>query len=149
MEAAGTLGGIMIIGGILGSIVIPGISDKYQNRKLPLIISLMASIVIWYILSILYTFVSLAISLFTLGFFFMSLLPLALELSAESVDKRYVGTANSILWEFSQIGAFILILLYEAVAKLFGWNSVFHLSSLLVLISLILALTLRKGLEMS
>ena len=144
MGEAGVLGGIMIIGGILGSLVIPSLSDKYATRKRPLIICLATSSILWFILSTLYSIEYMAVTLFTLGFFFMSLLPLALELSAESVDKKYVGSANSILWEFSQVGAFILIIVYEVVSGVFGWNSVLYLSSILVLASMFLSTQLKE-----
>lgn len=143
-EMAGTMGGLMIIGGIMGSLVIPGLSDKYRTRKKPLIIALAVSAVLWYSLTELYTMLAIAINLFVLGFFFMSLLPLALELSAESVEKRYIGTANSILWEFSQIGAFILIILYEVLAGSYGWNSTLILSSILIVLSLLLSSALME-----
>jgi predicted MFS family arabinose efflux permease len=144
MEAAGTLGGLMIIGGIIGSLIIPGLSDKYATRKLPLMASLLVSSAMWYILTALYSYIQLATALFVLGFFFMSLLPLALELSAESVDKKYVGSANSILWEFSQIGAFLLIIIYEETSMALGWNGTLYLSSALVFISLLLSVFLKE-----
>jgi len=145
MEAAGTLGGILIIGGIIGSLVIPSFSDKYSTRKKPLLASLAVSTLLWYIISTLYSYVSLALTLFILGFFFMSLLPLALELSAESVDKKYIGAANSVLWEFSQVGAFILIVIFESVSVVWGWNGTLYVSSALVLFSFLLAILLREG----
>lgn len=39
-DTAGLLGRIMIIGGIMGSVAIPGLSDKYKTRKKPLAASL-------------------------------------------------------------------------------------------------------------
>jgi len=103
-QSAGLLGGIMIMGGILGLLVIPGLSDKLKTRKKPLVVSLLVSGLLWFTITTLTGDYMVGFVIFWLGFFFMALLQLGLELSAESVDKKYLGSANSILWEFSQIG---------------------------------------------
>lgn len=71
-------------------------------------------------------------------------LPLSLEISAESVEKKYVGAANSVLYEFSQIGALLVIVMYESTAALYGWNSVLVTSAILVLGSFLLAVLITE-----
>jgi len=142
-EFAGLLGGIMIIGGILGSLIIPGFASKYETIKKPLTISLLLSAVLLFIFTALNETVLFGLVLFSFGFFFMSLLPLGLELSAESVEKKYLGTANSLLYEFSQIGGLVMIVLYEFVAEAQSWTSTLVLSAVLILICVLTALLIK------
>jgi hypothetical protein len=44
--------------------------------------------------------------------------------------------ANSVVWEFSQVGGFVLIILYQVIAGSSGWGFLFYFSALLTLIML-------------
>lgn len=135
-DLSGLLGGVMIIGGVIGSVVIPGLSDRFQTLKKPMLISLALSAVLWYVLGAVGGVVPISVTLLVLGFFFMSTLPLALELSARSLEERLAGMANSVVWEFSQVGGFVLIILYQVIAGSSGWGFLFYFSALLTLIML-------------
>ncbi len=82
--------------------------------------------------------------LFILGFFFISALPLALDLSATSVGEKFAGTANSSLWLFSQVGSVVLIAGFEGMARAAGWDSVLILSAALLVVSFFLAMLLKE-----
>ena len=144
VETAGELGSLLIIGGIFGSIVVPGLSDKIGKRKIFILISLAISAGLFYVHTILYNILSLAIDLFILGFFFMATLPLALEISANSVEKGYAGTANSVLWLLSQIGSLILIVVFETVSSSWGWNGSLFFSALLLVTSLVFTYFIKE-----
>jgi len=85
-------------------------------------------------------------AIFWLGFFFMTLLPLTLELSAESVDKKYLGSANALLWEFSQIGSIAFIVLYEFIGTGQNWSLTLVFSGLVTLASVPLVFLLKEKL---
>jgi predicted MFS family arabinose efflux permease len=144
IESAGLLGGLMIIGGIIGAIVIPGLSDRYKIHKKALTISFLISAILWYILTILYGPTLVGLAIFPLGFFFMVTLPLSLELSAESVEKKYLGIANSILYEFSQIGSLLLIIVFELAAGIYSWQAALVISSILTVVAVLLSMFLKK-----
>ena len=74
----------------------------------------------------------------------MALLPLGLEISAESVDKKYLGSANALLWEFSQIGCLALIVLYEFIGLNQGWSMTLLFSGAITLASVPIALCLKE-----
>ncbi len=145
-QSAGLLGGIMIFGGVIGSLVIPGLSDKLKTRKKPLLLSLLISGLLWFTMTMLTGDFLVGFVIFWLGFFFMTLLPLALEFSSESVDKKYLGSANALLWEFSQIGSIAFIVFYEFVGTGQNWSITLAFSGLITLASLPLVLLLKEKL---
>jgi len=144
VELAGEIGSLMIFGGIIGSIVIPGLSDKYGERRIFILFSLLISAILFYIHTLIYTPILMGINLFILGFFFMSTLPLALEISANSVENKYVGSANAVLWLLSQIGSLVLIIVFEAVSIGMNWDYSLIFSSILLVIALILVYGVRE-----
>ncbi len=143
-QSAGLLGGVLIIGGIAGSLVIPGLSDKLKTRKKPLILAFLVSGLLWFAITTLTGDFLVGLTIFWLGFFFMALLPLGLEISAESVDKKYLGSANALLWEFSQIGCLALIVLYEFIGLNQGWSMTLLFSGAITLASVPIALCLKE-----
>jgi len=143
-DSAGLLGGVMIIGGIIGSLVIPGLSDTLKTRKKPLLLSLLVSGLLWLVMAMLTGEVLIGLVIFVLGFFFMALLPLGLEISADSVEKRYLGSANALLWEFSQIGCLALIVLYEYLGNNQNWTYTLVFSAVITLAALPIALALKE-----
>ena len=112
---AGLIGGIIIIGGIAGSVVIPGISDKIARRKPFIVLDLAVAAAMLFLLAESSEFLILAAVGFILGFFLMSALPIGLEMSAEIVGQALAGSASSFLWLFSQAGSVIFILFMDAV----------------------------------
>ena len=145
-QSVGLLGGVMIIGGIIGSMVIPGLSDKLKTRKKPLLVSLLISGLLWFTITALSIDFLIGFVIFWLGFFFMALLPLGLELSAESVEKKYLGSANALLWEFSQIGCLTLIVLYEFLGNNQNWSLTLVFSGVITLAAVPIALSLKEKL---
>ncbi len=145
-QSAGLLGGVMIIGGIIGSMVIPGLSDKLKTRKKPLLLSLLISGLLWFAMTALSGDFLIGFVIFWLGFFFMALLPLGLELSAESVEKKYLGSANALLWEFSQIGCLTLIVLYEFLGNSQNWSLTLLFSGVITLVAVPIAYLIKEKL---
>jgi predicted MFS family arabinose efflux permease len=143
-QSAGLLGGIMIFGGVIGSLIIPGLSDRLKTRKKPLFLSLLISSLLWFTMTMLTGDYLVGFVIFWLGFFFMTLLPLALEFSSESVDKKYLGSANALLWEFSQIGSIAFIVFYEFIGIGQNWSVTLIFSGLITLASLPLVFLLRE-----
>jgi MFS family permease len=112
---AGLIGGVMLTGGIIGSILIPGISDRMRRRKPFIVLDLAVATVMFILLASQEDFTIIGLSSFVLGFFMMSALPIGLELSAEIVGPKLAGSVSSVLWLFSQIGAVAYIPLLDAV----------------------------------
>jgi predicted MFS family arabinose efflux permease len=132
INEAGLLGGIMIIGGIVGSIIIPAVSDKIKKVKMFVVLDLAIGVITLYLIGIIGNFELLALTFFVAGFFLMSALPLVLELSLQFSGKGMEGQASSLLWFFSQVGSVFLILLIEPLNSV--GNSYYY--SILLIVAL-------------
>jgi MFS family permease len=117
---AGLIGGIIIVGGIVGSMVIPGISDKVARRKPFIIADLAVAAAMLFLFAEISDFLILTVVGAILGFFLMSALPIGLEMSAEIVGSALAGSASSFLWLFSQAGSVIFILFMDAIKSITG-----------------------------
>jgi len=73
---AGTLGALLLVGGVVGAVVIPALSDLTGRRKPWMFVSLVASIPFLLGMTLGRTFFTLALSSFFLGFFLTSVMPI-------------------------------------------------------------------------
>ena len=144
VETAGLTASTLLFGGIFGSILIPALSDRVGKRRPFLFVCFALSAVLFYIHTLTFGVIMLAVVLFILGFFFISALPLALDLSATSVGEKYAGTANSSLWLLSQVGSVLLIVGFESMARAMSWDSTLILSAALLGLSFLLTIFLRE-----
>lgn len=129
---AGIAGGVMIIGGIIGSIVIPALSDKYKRIKPLILLDLAVGTIAFYLIVLFKDALILFMISFIIGFFLMSALPLVLEISNRISGFGMEGRASSLLWFFSQIGSILLIALIDPVHTLSG--SYFYSIMLIVIL---------------
>ncbi len=120
MEQAGIIGGLIIVGGIIGSIVIPAISDKIMRRKPFAIINLAVAAPMLFLLVETTDFTFLGVAGFILGFFLMSALPIGLEMSAELSGSVMAGSASSFLWLLGEVGSVAFILGMESIKSMTG-----------------------------
>lgn len=124
MEETGMVGGIMLVGGVLGALIIPPISDKMERRK-PFLLICMAFMLPGLIgLTYFTAFIPLLISAFIFGFFIMSAGPIGFQYGAEksypapeSISQGFIllaGQVSGILFVFgvNSIGVFISMILF-------------------------------------
>ena len=98
---AGTLGALMIVGGVIGAVVIPALSDKYHKRQLFLFISFIGAIPGLIGLTFATSVILLFASAFVLGFFLTSAMPVIMQYTAEVTHPTPEGTSNGLdptLW---------------------------------------------------
>ncbi|MFX1576177.1 MAG: MFS transporter [Promethearchaeota archaeon] len=147
---AGIVGAIMILGGIIGAVIIPTLSDKYQRRKPFIILSLLLAAPFTFLLAYHPDYTVLLASSFLLGFFLMPALPLGLQTGAEMTQPIPEGTSAGILMIFGQAGGIVLILAMDLASSLFlsfFWAMVLlvALDILALLISLLLIETAKSS----
>jgi len=111
---AGTLGALMIAGGLVGAIVIPALSDKSQRRRRYLLVSFIGAIPGLLGLTFARGEALLCASSVVLGFFLVSAFPVAMQYAAEVTRPTPEGTSNGLIQLFGQ-GAVVFVYVMEAL----------------------------------
>jgi MFS family permease len=94
---AGDLGGFLLVGGVLGAIAIPALSDHFQKRKTFLMLGMAAAIPGMVGVTFAHQYLWLAFAMFLLGFFLMSLAPIGYQYAAEITYPAPEGTSAGLL----------------------------------------------------
>jgi len=106
----GLVGALIIVGGILGSLIMSGLSDKYRKRKIFMILAIGAAFPLLFGFTFVALYPLLIVIAVILGFCVMSTLPIGLEFAAEQTAPIPEGTSNGLLIMMGQIGGIVLIL---------------------------------------
>jgi MFS family permease len=137
---AGTIGGLMIVGGILGALVIPSLSDRYRKRT-PFIVAALAGATLG-LAGIAYatSYWLLLVAAFIMGFFLLSAGPIGFQYGAETTYPTPEGTSNGLLILMGQISGIVFIFGMDSF-KAPGTGSM-TLSLVVLIVLMILSLVL-------
>ena len=113
-EQAGITGGLMIVGGIVGALIMPMLSDHYRKRKLFILLALAGAIIGLVGVTFAENYTLLLISGAILGFFLLSAGPIGFQYGAEITFPTSEGTSNGLLILAGQI---------SGIAFIFGMDS--------------------------
>ncbi len=116
---AGTLGALMILGGVIGAVVIPALSDKQRKRQRFLFVSFIGAIPGLIGLTFATTGLILYGSAFVLGFFLTSAMPVVMQYAAEVTHPTPEGTSNGLIQLFGQ-AAVVFVFIMEALRSADG-----------------------------
>ncbi|RJP50861.1 MAG: MFS transporter [Anaerolineaceae bacterium] len=116
---AGTLGALMIVGGVIGAVVIPALSDKQRKRQFYLYVAFVGAIPGLIGLTFASIPTLLFASAFVLGFFLTSALPVAMQYAAEVTHPTPEGTSNGLIQLFGQ-AAVVFVYIMEALKSADG-----------------------------
>jgi MFS family permease len=111
---AGTLGALMIVGGVIGAVVIPALSDKQHKRQRYLYVAFIGAIPGMIGLTFATTSWLLFTSAFAMGFFLVSAMPIAMQYAAEITHPTPEGTSNGLMQLTGQ-GAVVFVYIMEAL----------------------------------
>jgi cyanate permease len=111
---AGTLGALMLVGGLLGAVVIPPISDKQHKRQRYILLGFTLTIPGLVGLTFANTYWILLVSAFSLGFFLVSTFPVGMQYAAEVTFPTPEGTSNGLIQLFGQ-GSVIFVYIMGAM----------------------------------
>ena len=110
MTQAGVTGALMVVGGIIGALVMPPLSDRYPKRTPFLVLAVVGATLglggITYALS----YWLLLTSAFVLGAFLLSSGPLGFQYGAEITYPAPEGTSNGLLLLAGQISGIAFII---------------------------------------
>ena len=116
---AGTLGALMVIGGIIGAVVIPSLSDKQHKRQRYMLLSLVLAIPGLVGVTFAHSFWLLLVSAFFLGFFLTSVLPIGMQYIVEVTYPAPEGTSTGLLQLFGQLSV-VFVYIMEAMRSANG-----------------------------
>jgi MFS family permease len=116
---AGTLGALLLVGGVIGAVVIPSFSDKQRKRQRYLLIGFLLAIPGLIGLTFGTSFWLLLVSAFSMGFFLVSSFPVGMQYAAEITQPTPEGTSNGLIQLFGQ-GAVVFVYAMEAMKSADG-----------------------------
>ena len=142
----------MLIGGIIGAVVIPALSDRYRRRKLFLVICIAGMIPGVFGLAFAgdlglassVTYTLLLVSSFILGFFVMSAGPIGFQYAAEvSFPAPESASQGMLLW-IGQLSGMLFVAGMSARNNAFLGTSM-HLFAILTVIAFVSVIFLRES----
>jgi MFS family permease len=137
---AGIVGGLMIVGGIVGALALPSLSDHYRRRVPFIILALVGATIGLAGIAYAASYWLLLTASFTLGFFLLSAGPIGFQYGAEITYPTPEGTSNGLLILMGQISGIVFIFAMDAFKSPTGSMT----TSLVVLIAL-MALSIILG----
>ena len=115
IDQAGLIGGLMVIGGIVGAVVIPPLSDRARKRVPFILLALAGAIPGLLGITFATQYWLLLASAFVLGAFLLSSGPLGFQYGAEITYPAPEGTSNGLLLLAGQISGIVFILGMDAL----------------------------------
>lgn len=111
---AGTLGALMLVGGILGAVIIPPFSDRQRKRQPYILAGMLLAIPGLVGLAFATSTWLLFASAFAMGFFLVSTSPIGMQYAAEVTHPTPEGTSNGLIQLFGQASV-VFVYIMEAL----------------------------------
>jgi MFS family permease len=140
---AGTLGAMMILGGIIGAVLIPAISDKQHKRQRYMLLGVTLSVPGLVGVTFATSFWLLLLSAFWMGFFLISVAPIGMQYVAEVTYPAPEGTSNGVIQLFGQLSV-VFVYIMEAMQNAQGAFTPSLLLSIGLLVVLIAVISQMK-----
>lgn len=111
---AGTLGALMLIGGVLGAVAIPPLSDRQHKRQPYILLGLLLAIPGLIGVTFATSRWLIFVSAFEMGFFLVSTNPIGMQYAAEITHPTPEGTSNGLIQLFGQASV-VFVYIMEAL----------------------------------
>ncbi len=111
---AGDAGGIMILGGLLGAVALPLLSDRVHKRVPFILLAVVGATAGLAGLTYAMTYAVLLVFSFLFGFFLLSAGPIGFQYGAEMTYPAPEGTSNGLLLLMGQVSGILFILGMDA-----------------------------------
>jgi MFS family permease len=129
---AGTLGALLLVGGLFGAVIIPALSDRSGRRKPWMLLGLVASLPGLAGMAFAREFWLIAASAFALGFFLTSVMPVGMQFSTEVTRPTPEGTSNGLVQLCGQVSVVFVYLMQVMKSPSGGFTSSLVVSGVLV-----------------
>ena len=140
---AGDAGGVMILGGIVGALVVPMLSDRQRKRGPFIVLAIAGAAVGLAGLTFVTGYALLLVFSFIFGFFLLSAGPVGFQYGAEITYPAPEGTSNGLLLLMGQISGIIFILGLDALKAPGTGAMTTPLVALLVVLAVCILLGIR------
>ena len=114
---AGTLGALMVLGGIIGAVVFPALSDKQHKRQRYMLLGVLLAIPGLVGLTFATAYWLLLLSAFFLGFFLISVAPIGMQYVAEVTYPAPEGTSTGLIQLFGQVSVVFVYIMIAMKSK--------------------------------
>ena len=111
---AGIAGGLMVVGGVVGAVVLPMLSDRRRQRVPFLKLAILGATIGLAGVTFAMTYLLLLAASFLTGFFLLSAGPLGFQYGAEITYPAPEGTSNGLLLMMGQISGILFIFAMDA-----------------------------------
>jgi MFS family permease len=140
---AGTLGALMLVGGVVGAVLIPPFSDKQHKRQRYILLGFILAIP--GLLGVTFANMTwlLFVSAFAFGFFLISASPIGMQYAAEVTNPTPEGTSNGLIQLFGQASV-VFVYIMEALKSADGaFTPALLLAAALLILSTVLILKMK------
>ncbi len=146
IDQAGLAGGMMVVGGIVGALVLPVLSDRARRRVPFMVLALAGAIPGLLGVAFATSYALLLVSSFALGAFLLSSGPLGFQYGAEITHPAPEGTSNGLLLLAGQVSGIAFIVGMDALKAPSGSMSLsLAILAGLLVVALALATRLRES----
>ena len=142
---AGIIGGLMVVGGIVGAVVMPLLSDRLRKRTPFLVLAIIGATVGLAGVTFAGSYWFLLVSAFVLGFFLLSAGPIGFQYGAEVTYPAPEGTSNGLLLLMGQISGIMFIFAMDSFKSPATGSMTPSLLVLIGLMALCIPLCTRLG----
>lgn len=141
-EQTGIITALLILGGILGAVIIPLLSDKLQKRRIFLVLATLAGTLLTYPLLSALGYSAALLCSFFMGFALLAGYPLLIASAEQIVHRTQAAKAVSILQLMGNLGGVVVVLLMEGVKGMTGnWHDAIYV--LVIIMAVAVPLTWR------
>ena len=142
---AGITGGMMIVGGVIGALIIPMLSDKYRRRTPFIILALFGATLGLTGITFATSYWLMITSGMVLGFFLLSAGPVGFQYGAEITYPASEGTSNGMLLLMGQVSGIAFIFGMDSMKSSQTGSMTRSLVILIVLMVLSILMSFRLG----
>ncbi len=140
---AGTLGALMLVGGVLGAVIVPPFSDKQHKRKKFILLGFILAIPGLIGITFAQSTWLLYLSAFAMGFFLISASPVGMQYAAEITHPTPEGTSNGLIQLFGQASVIFVYVMEALKTKNGAFTPALLVAVGLMLISVLLIMRMK------
>jgi MFS family permease len=140
---AGTLGALLLVGGLFGAVTIPPFSDKQRKRRRYILLGLSLSIPGLIGITFASSHWLLFLSAFAFGFFLISTSPIVMQYAAEVTHPTPEGTSNGLVQLFGQASVVFVFIMAAIKTDNGSFTPALLLALGLLIVSILLASRLQ------